>query len=197
MQISCVLNAAQVSPGSPDLIVFPEGVAFAEIEKASYLYPKAVIVAAVEENGRSRAVLLHRGQNYIDYLKLGTDGRTTGTENVDQNPVYEYDNTCIGVLICMDVDHTAFSRTVINKIKASECGLKLLCVPADMAGHWFIDDSVSSTWHGVHVILCNHTKTHRVRCKSFVTDVSGRKIRVQKDAEPIHIELPITRFSKV
>src|SRR5437867_4390087 len=188
MQISCVLTADQLVGTPPDLIVFPEGAAWSEIERARCSYPDAIIVGAVGER-RSQAVVLHEGRNRIDYLKLETDGRTTGTGNVRQNPVYEYNNVCIGVLVCMDVNHVAFSRLVIDKVRSSERGLNLLCVPADMAGHWFDGDSVSSTWHGVHVILCNHTKTHQIRCKSFVTDVTGRKIRVQHDDEPIHIEL--------
>ena len=61
------------------------------------------------ENGRSRGVVLHGGQNRIDYLKVETDGRTVGSGDHQQNSVYELGDVCIGVLICMDVNHVTFS----------------------------------------------------------------------------------------
>ena len=192
MRISCVLAARELNAESADLIVFPEGVCRKEIEDAELSNLDAVIAAAVVENGYSRGVLLHRGQNRIDYLKVETDGRTVGTGNHQQNPVYEFGSFCIGVLICMDIDKPDFSRTVVEKIRASSAKLKFLCVPADMGDYWFSGDSLPfpNRFEGVHVILCNHVKTHQARCKSFVTDIVGKKLVVQQDHEPIYAVLP-------
>ena len=132
MQISCVLDAAQLgtADGAPELIVFPEGVSETEIDNARALCPHSMIVAAVVEDGRSRGVLLHQGRNQIDYLEVTTDGRTVGSGNLQQMPLYEHNNGCIGVLICMDVNHRAFSRAVVERVRASECRLKLICIPS-------------------------------------------------------------------
>ena len=143
-------------------------------------------------DGRGRGLLLHRGQNRIDYLKVTTDGRTVGSHNLQQEPVYQFGGVCVGVLICMDVDHVEFSRSVIEKVRSSSTKLKLMCIPADMGAYWLSGDSLPrpQMFEGTHVILCNHTKTHQVRCESFVTDAHGRKIVVQGEDEPIHADLP-------
>ncbi len=191
MRISCVLEAAQLSMATaiPDLIVFPEGVSETEVKEPCSAYPDSMIVAAITEDGRSRGLLLHQRQNQIDYLEVATDGRTIGSGNTHQIPVYESRDVCIGVLICMDVDHVAFSQSVIAAVTSSESRLKLLCLPGDMGSYWFSGDTVSSRFEGMHVILCNHTKTHQDRCKSFVTDTHRRKIVVQTSIEPLHIQL--------
>ncbi len=192
MRISCVLDVGQLANanGTPGLIVFPESVAQTEIDNAWSLCPDSMIVAAVLEDRRSRGLLLHQWRNQINYLKVTNDGRTIGSGNLQQMPVYQLDNLCVGVLICMDVDHSTFSQAIIRKVRASECRLKLICIPADMGSYWFTGDTVPSQLHGVNVILCNHTKTHQERCKSFVTDMHGRKVVIQKHDEPIHIQLP-------
>ena len=158
MRISCVLDADQLSTAisTPDVIVFPEGISETEIQKACSIHPHSIVVAAVTDNSRSRGVLLHRGRNQIDYLKVATDCRTLGSGNIQQVPVYTSRDVCIGVLICMDVDHVAFSQSVIAAVKSSESQLKLLCLPADMGAYWFSGDTVSPRFEGLHVILCNH-----------------------------------------
>ena len=63
---------------------------------------------------------------------------------------------CIGVLICMDVNHVTFSRAVVKKIRTSSAKLKLLCVPAQTWGSdRFSDASLPATFEGIYVILCN------------------------------------------
>ena len=190
VRVLCVLTASELGTVEPDLIVFPEGTDCKEIKEAQSSYPNSVIVGAIVDNGHSRGVLLHRGQkNRIYYLKVETDGRTKGTGNVKQEPVYEFGDVCIGVLICMDIDHTEFSQAVIESIKSSSASLKFLCVPADMGPEWFPDDRLPfpEKFDGIHVILCNHIKTHGVvaRCKSFITDTNGNKIVKQRESEPI------------
>lgn len=192
MRVSCVLTSSELGTAGTDLIVFPEGVDWEEIKEAQSSYSNSVIVGAVVENGHSRGVLQHREQNRIDYLKVENDGRTEGTGNINQKPVYEYGDVCIGVLICMDIDHIEFSRAVIESIQSSPASLKFLCVPADMGSYWLSGDSLPfpQKFDGIHVILCNHIKTHQARCKSFISDTNGKKIVVQHDNEPISAMLP-------
>lgn len=192
MRVACILHAQEISNETADLVVFPEGVCQSEINEAMRVIPNALIVGAVLDGNHSRGVLLHRGQNKIDYLKVATDGRTKGSGNHNQTPIYEADNICIGVLVCMDVDQNNFSRPVIEKIKASGAKSKYLCVPADMGNHWFNHYSLPfpSEFEGINFILCNHIKTHQARCKSFITDQSGKKIVIQNDKEPIYANLP-------
>lgn len=172
--------------------MFPEGILSEEIANAQASHPDSMIVGAIVEDERTRGLLLHRGHNRIDYLKVTTDGRTVGSGNLQQDPVYQFGGVCVGVLICLDVDHVEFSRAVIEKVRSSLAKLKLMCIPADMGAHWFSGDSLPwpKMFEGTHVILCNHIKTHQVRCKSFVTDAQGRKIVAQGEDEPMHAELP-------
>lgn len=192
MRISCVLAARELHSVLTDLIVFPEGICWEEIVAAQSSHPGSIIVGAIVENGCSRGLLLHRGVNRIDYLKVENDGRTIGTGNLRQNPVYVLGDVCIGILICMDIINGAFSQTVIKKIKSTPAKLKLLCVPADMADYYFSGQILATpqNFEGINVILCNHTNAHpQDRCKSFVTDTHGKKVVVQNYVEPIHAEL--------
>ena len=195
VRTSCVLTACQLSPERTNIIVFPEGILPEEIAKAQVSHPESIIVGAIEEDGRSRGLLLDQRRNRINYLKVTTDGLTKGSCNLQQNPVYQFGKVCIGVLICMDVDHPEFSRAVIAKVRSSSAKLKLICIPADMGNHWFSGDILPfpKKFEGTHVILCNHIN-HQARCKSFITDTDGRKIVVQSEGEPIHTELPVTRI---
>ncbi|TRZ55435.1 MAG: hypothetical protein D4S02_17795 [Rhodocyclaceae bacterium] len=192
MRVWCALTARELDAEHADLIVFPEGVCENEIADVERSHPDAMIVAAIVENGRSRGVLRHRRENRIEYLKVATDGRTVGTGDYRQSPVYESEDMCVGVLICMDTENRQFSRSVIEKIRDSSSALKLLCVPADMGDYWFSGDRLPfpQVFEGIHLILCNHTKTHQDRCKSFITDTRGTKIVVQQQEECISAELP-------
>lgn len=192
MRISCVLTARQLDAARTDLIVFPESIQWDEVAKAQSSHPNSIIVGAVVEDRRSRGFLLHGGENRIDYVKVQNDGRTEGSGNIQQEPVYQFGDVCIGVLICMDAQHAEFSIAVIEKVRRSSTKLKLICIPADMDYFSFSGDSLPHPlmFEGIHVILCNHTKTHQVRCKSFVTDAHGRKLVVQIEDEPIYAELP-------
>ena len=191
MRVSCVLKVGDVENPISHVIVFPEGIDHEEITRACQLYPNCLIVGAVVEQGRSRGLLFHKGRNRIDYLKVETDGRTRGVGNVMQMPVYETDSLCVGVLICMDIDRQEFARTVTQTIRSSSRPLKLLCIPADMGDYWFSGESLVAPerFEGIYVVVCNHTKTHQARCKSFIADIKGKKVIVQKQTEPIHAEL--------
>ena len=193
MRISCVLTARELAGVSADLIVFPEGVSWKEVKDAESSHPDAVITGAIVENSDIRGLLLHRGHQRIDYLKVLTDERTVETRDYQQNPVYECGDVCIGVLICRDVSYPKFSPPVIEKIRTSSAKMKVLCVPADMDFRWFTGDGPPflRDFEGVHLLLCNHTKTYKGnnRCKSFITNTHCTKIAVQRQDEPIHMEL--------
>ena len=199
MRISCVLSARELLSINTDLIVFPEGICWAEIEAAQSSHPESAIVGAIVENRRSRGLLIYQGLNRIDYLKVESDNLTNGTGNLKQNPVYMFGDVCIGVLICKDINHPAFSRAVIENIKSISAKLKLLCVPADMDNFNFTGENLlyPQTYEGLHVIMCNHTKSHpQDRCKSFVTNTRGMKVRVQTHVEPIHTDLPDGKLTR-
>ena len=181
MRISCATSANDISDTSADLIVLPEGTSWEQIHAASSRCPNAIIVGAVTEGTFSRGVLLHRGKNTIEYLKVMSDG----SNNTQQTPVFESATACIGILVCMDVDHVEFSRRVIETIKASPKAFKVLCVPADMGSQWFTNTELPAQYHGVHVALSNNN-TYEVRCKSFIANAHGTKVKEQKNLEPIY-----------
>jgi len=190
MRVACVIKANDLSSPGAQLIVFPEGVCREEIDVVQASQPDSVIVGAVVENRRCRAVLLHRGLNQINYQKARSDGRTIGTEDAQQNAVYEFGTICIGVLICMDIDHVELSLRAISAIQSSPAKLKVLCIPADMSSDWDILHW-PKRFEGMYVVLCNHTKTHQgvSRCQSFIADTNGRLIRQQVQDEPIYAAL--------
>ena len=140
-----------------------------------------------------RGILHYNGKNQISYLNVRSDGRTSeGSDKLDQCPVYQTTNTCIGVLICMDVDCVQFARHVITKVRSSTASWKGVCVPADMDSSWF--NSIGPLFEGVHVILCNHTRTYQGagRCKSFISNTALSPVQKQKDEEPIHYTFTIS-----
>jgi predicted amidohydrolase len=191
MRVACVIKASELKELAAELIVFPEGVRRAEILAAQSSHPDAVVVGAVVENRRSRAALLHRGLNQIDYLKARSDGRTIGTGDARQDAVYDSGTLCIGVLICMDIDHVELSQAVIDTIRSSPANLKVLCIPADMSSDWNVLNC-PKRFEGIYVVLCNHTLSYQgiSRCQSFIADTSGRRIVVQAQDEPIYADVP-------
>jgi hypothetical protein len=145
----------------------------------------------VTDQGYSRGLLFIGREKRIDYLKVDGDERTKGSNNVQQHPIYEGANICVGILVCKDVENDAFSTKVIEHVKSSRALHKLVCIPTDMASHWFREDALwTPKYGGVNVVLCNHIKTHQVRCKSFVTDREGRKAYKQHDTTPLYAEVP-------
>jgi len=187
MRISCAITANDLSADSSDIIVFPEGTSREVIHETSSLHQNAMIVGAIEEDGFSRGVLCHRGKQLIEYLKVTSDGRTKGSGNLQQSPVFESGRACIGVLVCMDVDKIEFSRCVIEKLRQSAAEIKILCVPANMGSQWFSNQELPPQYHGVYVALCNNN-TYQIRCKSFVADPYGRKLVEQREHEAIYVD---------
>ncbi len=68
-----------------------------------------------------------------------------------------------------------------------------------MGPHWFDGEAfLGQKFEGVHVVLCNHTRTYgEVRCKSFITDTHCKKIATQKHDEALHIKLPYSMVPNV
>lgn len=191
MNVSCVLSADDVREEYADLVLFPEGVPLSDIQDISTAWPNALIAGAITDNKHSRGLLYCGSERKIDYLKVRTDGRTQGSNNVQQHPVYENAQCCVGILVCMDVDDVTFSTNVIEHVRASRAPQRLICIPADMGSHWFSQEDLwIPKWGGVNVVLCNNVKTHESRCKSFVTDRQGHKVHVQNDKEPIYAVVP-------
>ena len=191
MRIACVLSAAELDGNAADLVIFPEGVCVSELEAAASAQPEAVIVGAIQCGPYSRGVVWHKGMDHIDYLKVGTDGRTQGSGNCDQLPVAHFPTFSVAVLVCMDIDNPHFSATVREALRASPNDVKVLCIPADMGDYWLQGDKLPfpTLYAGMYVALCNSTVTHDSRCKSFVADRDGKKVRIQSATEPIYVDV--------
>jgi predicted amidohydrolase len=186
MRIECVSNVTEISAGTPGVIVLPEYCDRDRIGEVSGRYPQAIVVAAIEQNGHSRAVLFHQRRNCIDYLKIGSDGRTKGTGKAPMLlPAYELPQICVGVLICMDVQYGPLVHGLVRRLESSSAPLKLICIPSFMGVEWFNSEVVNAPLNRMPVALCNHTVQDRPRCKSFISDASGNKLRVQTGVEPI------------
>jgi hypothetical protein len=192
MLLSCINNVVSLEDVPSDLIVLPEYSERSEIAMAEAIRPNAVVVAAVREGEWSKAIVQHLGRNRVRYLKVGTDGRTRGSQDHSQDTVYEWDDCCVGVLICMDVDAPTFRRAVVDRVQRSSARYKIICVPADMSGHWFQGDALPfpDNFKDLYVAVSNNEKTYgQHRCKSFITDLTGRKICLQRETEAIHFRL--------
>jgi predicted amidohydrolase len=190
MRLACIANSGEIGDDSPDLIVLPEYSCASEIDRAVSLLPTSIIVAAVQDGQYSRGLLIHEGRNLIDYLKCGTDGHTQGTGVYPARlPVLEYGDSCIGVVICMDIQDTGILLPVVERLRASGRRHLVLCIPAAMQGYWFGDGQLGPAFNGVHTLLSNHPTHHEWRCGSFIADPSGQKVRIQLDKEPLHLIL--------
>lgn len=190
MKVACVLSVAELSAPS-DLILFPEGVTFSEMQTASHEYPKSFVAGAVEENGYSRGVLLREGVILLSYFKVLDDGRTKGSGDSEPCPVFDDGTFCIGLLVCKDIDEVTLARRVTEALQSSSSSIKALCIPADMGSEWLNDSTLfpETKYRGFNVILCNQVTTRQARCKSFITDRNGKKLRIQQDKEPLYAEL--------
>jgi len=175
MNVSCVRQIGNIKHGYTDLILFPEGASLGVLHKAASKYPNAIVVGAVEINKSSVGLLFHRNQEKIIYFKVTSDGRTKGSGDISQWPMYEDKNVCVGVLVCMDVNHVEFSNKVISKIRSSDCDKRIICVPADMGSDWFSNSNIGAKYKGVNVVLCNSDRTHKPGCQHFVTLTNGEK----------------------
>ncbi len=184
MRAQCVLTASELTQES-EVIVLPEYVSPRELQKTCATFPRAFVVSAVEESDTSRARILRGGAQLATYVKVLSDARTTGSNNLDQMPVYDDGVICIGIVACKDVDHVQFFGMVTQRIRSSTSKHKVLCVPADMGSEWLNDEVLPQKYHGMYVVLCNNVYTHQARCKSFVANDMGQKIIVQRDREPI------------
>jgi len=196
MRVCCVQNADEIRRPCPDVIVFPEYSELSELIEAQSKCTDSIVVGTVVEEdrisgkleNRGRGVLLHHGLNQIDYLKIETDSSgTTGVHKRPESlPVYEFDDVCIGVLICVDLvkaDFGGFGRDVIQQVRSSRATFKIVCVPAAMTSIWNWSEPLESNYRGVYIVLCNnHTKSYQPRCNSFIAGPDGKKIIEEPNA---------------
>jgi hypothetical protein len=193
MLIACVHRPDEIGPKMPDLIVVPEYSASSAVRQVASACPDSVIVTAVEENGRSRALLLRQGRNRIDYLNIGTDGRSTGTGRWPSSAVCHFPHMSVGVVICMDVMDHNFLNNVIRQLRTGNARHKVLCISADMGSEWFQTDMLLGDFENVHVAMCNQpslSEPHaRLQSPSFITDTHGTKQVKRADAESICLHL--------
>jgi hypothetical protein len=183
----CGCSFDQIGDSIPNLIVFPEGVSNGDMERTKARIPDAVVAGAILEDGRMRGVLSHRGENLIDYLKAGCDGRSKGGLAPEQTPIAEVGDLAVGLLICMDVQDSVFAKRVLDDLEASAATFKVLCIPADMNLDWSFEGSAPFMSRGqIHVVLSNNTKTYPDnRIRSFITNRAGAMRKVQVDKEAI------------
>lgn len=186
MRVQCILTASELTQES-EVIVLPEYVSPTELRKTCATFPHAFVVSAVEESDASVGRILRGREPLAAYVKMETDARTTGSNNVDQMPIYDDGVICIGVVACKDVDNIRFFGTVTQRIRSSTSRHKILCIPADMGSEWLHDEVLPEKYHGMYVVLCNNVYTHQARCKSFIANDMGQKIIVQRDREPIFV----------
>ena len=83
--------------------------------------------------------------------------------------MYEFNDLCVGVLICKDIEFAVFSR--IGAIGLKET----------------ISAQISQVCTLLSVTTQNFIKSG-VQVSSL--DTAGNKIRIQKDHKPIHVKLP-------
>jgi hypothetical protein len=188
MEVWCGVSAGQLDGRTPGLIVFPEAVAQAEIDRAEALCPDAVIAAAVLEQGRMRGVIRHGGENRIDYLKVHGDGHTLGSGLHGQLPVYEGGSVAVGMIICRDLDEPRLKNDVADRLRHASAPFKVVAIPAQMhMSLWFDGPTLDDpAWVGLHVALSNGQDYHPVyRRLSFITDLAGRKVAIQEGLDPV------------
>ncbi|HEX3666830.1 MAG TPA: hypothetical protein VHU23_16520 [Rhizomicrobium sp.] len=122
---------------------------------------------------------------------MNTDGTTVGTGRLPKLPVYETDDLCVGVLICMDVQIPELVRELVARVSSSLSTYKIVCIPAHMGSNWFSGPTLDVNFGNVFVALCNHTQQDRPRCKSFIAGPHRTKTHEQLDTEPLHAELKL------
>jgi predicted amidohydrolase len=193
MRISCITRASEIGAHAPDLIVLPEYTDRTVVQQLGRTYPESVVVTAVELDGRSCGRLIFQRRNWIDYKKIDTDGRTTGTGIFPKSAVCHFPHMSVGVVICIDIQNLIFVNDVIRQLRSSEAQHKFLCIPADMGSEWFGSDTLLGDFEGVHVAMSNRTHysppIKRLQSASFITDIHGRKVVKRATTETIQLRL--------
>ena len=192
MKIYCTNTLDDFNPELPAVIVLPEGIPSTVMLDASLLHHDAYYVGAFPENGYCRGAIYYQGINKIEYLKVECDQRSKGSGNTEQCPIFESEDICIAVLVCMDIDHVEFSLKIREKLKQSKAKIKILCIPADMHNEWFPSEELPAKYNDIYTALSNNNLTYQdpCRCRSFIANPEGLKLVKQQELQPIHIKLP-------
>jgi hypothetical protein len=184
MKIVCAIEASDLLLTDVDILVLPEGVSLEAIQRASARFPRAVVVGAARDGNFMRAYAMIGEENKIDYLKIGTDGRSIGVNLAPKNAMLECENFAVGVLVCMDVQHR-FQFQLRESLNASSKPTRIMCIPADMDPTWFSSDVVLG-FGGAYVAMCNNNTTYPVlRARSLIAGPDGRCIVKQELCEAI------------
>ena len=184
MNVVCAINTKSLPSCDVDLLVLPEGVELDATLDWCSRCSSSIVVAAVREGKHMRALALHGKRNMIDYLKIGTDGRSTGTGRAPTKAFFEGPDFIIGVLVCMDFQNR-YSIRLRDALLQSDKPTKILCIPADMDKSWFESEPIPG-WNGVYIALSNNNTTYpEVRARSFIAGKNGGWISRQVSCEPI------------
>lgn len=201
MMVWCGLSADHLDKDKPNLVALPEDVDRSEIDRAEARCPGAIITGAISEKGPvqgvvsekgfMRGVIWHRGRNWIDYLKVGNDGRASPSPRSEHPDIYVSNGLAVGLLVCMDFDIPAVRDRVIGQLHESAAQLKVLCVPSGMSRDWFPVTPISPpSLEGIHVVVSNNMYHGDNRHLSFITDRNRMPV-TQLDKEPICMELDV------
>ena len=192
MQLTCALNASELTDGAECLLVLPEAISKHELDEACRLLPRTIIVGAVPDadSGHMRAYLVHEGTNRLKYLKTLSDGRSTGSGRHPETATYEAQDFIIGVLVCRDIENEVLRTSVLRTLNNSTAPKKILCIPADMHGEWFTSTKIAG-YAGVFVAMSNNNRTYPVwRSKSFIANPHGVRLSTQDEYETVRASVP-------
>jgi hypothetical protein len=192
MQLTCALNASEVTDGVECLLVLPEAISKHELDEACHLLPRTIIVGAAPDadSEHIRAYLVHEGTNRLKYLKTLSDGRSTGSGLLPEIATYEAQDFIIGVLVCRDIENEVLRTEVLRTLTNSAAPTKILCIPADMHGDWFASTEITG-YAGVFVAMSNNNKTYPVwRSKSFIANPRGVRLSTQDEYEAVRASVP-------
>ena len=182
------MSADELDCAQLDVVVLPEGIALNDMQALSRRHPQLLVVGAAPEGKHMRACALLDGRNYVAYLKILSDGRSTGSGELPRSVHFQFGPALVAVLICRDIHHP-YWLDVKKTFDEAAHPVKLLCVPADMNGEWFSSEPVRG-WEGVHLALSNHCKTYpQSRARSLIAGTDGHWLVRQIDTEPVMVAL--------
>jgi hypothetical protein len=188
MKIVCAISIEELTLDKVDVLVLPEGIELKDIKKASNRFPETIVVSAAREGVHMRGYAFANGRNLIEYLKIETDGRSTGAGFDPENVIYLGDTFALAVLICMDIRNN-YRLKVLDALHNSKKAVKILCVPADMTNDWFYSEPIYG-WKGINVAVSNNNCTYPdSRAKSGISGTDGYWLERQVDCEHITVIL--------
>ena len=168
MRVVCAATAAQLKGRTTDILLLPERVSRAKLDRAAEACPEAVVIGAIDDGRSITAYGYHKGREVIRYVKVWPEDPAYVSGRTTQRPLYRFRDVCIGVLICRDIDRGEFRANIVQAVKGSTATKKLICITADMSADWFPGLRIGPEFDGVHVLISNKRRWKGVnRCQSF------------------------------